>query len=950
MRPKFGALLILLQLALPFLVVAQWQPANNPVAPAGCSAAAGTCVRIGYFACLHADTCTATIGSNEMLAWYRQRTTVRPLQGVPTYWVEAQQAGFFASNVVEINATISRVFIGPNPSAPLIDYMLLPFGSVWDTGMYLLEQAKIPSITACSPAALLYQCGATAEAIKTQLGCKEKNTRRFNYAHGLTNPGEQSLQPWIGQLKLRKAERIAIVRTSTLFYIGVRNGLVSAASDNHMAIVYDQLVPDNLPSTAQKVFSDLVALPAEQQPDGLAIITQDCVPWIRAMKAAKYAPKSVAAILCSDGLLPFQTLGEDLNYIVGYAQWAAGLGGSDYTESADTQPWAMFPHIVNGTTVGEPSPLQFQALFQKLIGQPDAVPGYAEAGVLIAPNMLEAAMHIAKSVDPELVNAQLDVFYQTSYYGLITTNRFGQNSQKQLVVNQRDHRGILQIISPASSGTADFIYPMPTWDEREYSAHFFATAIERAVMALSLACVLFTAGLMAYIFARRKQQIFQAAGLPFYMLMGVGCIVAYLSVLTWPVENNSSTCHSRIWLFTLAFHMMVDPILASSYRIATIFSHQLSTRKITNSNLGWLVIGLAAPQIILNSLWQGIAPPQPMIITQDVLRPAYTSFTTCQFGDAGVAFAGITLAYCCLLLLSAVVLAYRIRNAYAMFNDAQPIAASIFLFALVAAVVLVVEITLNEPTVSAQKVLFGLRSIGVLICYQGSIGMLFLRRIFDAIVPTTMSTRRTGGPSVTTHVDEALPKLAPGARHFHVGSALHKIQLTEPFSEGFEVQLEKMKQADARQQAKGQPQQRSRLVSVKPAEPHRPVDMDPPNTSVLSSPNSPADQPSEVLFTQSPTMASIVLPSDPDSSRSVLRRFLLSRSGSGAAPSASEDDDSLPAVILPPPPREELLRLSPSDLVHLVEGFWQRFGVRRQSATGVRSEEAELPGSLSHSE
>jgi hypothetical protein len=97
------------------------------------------------------------------------------------------------------------------------------------------------------------------------------------------------------------------------------------------------------------------------------------------------------------------------------------------------------------------------------------------------------------------------------------------------VVNQRDLDGVLQIISPTSSATADLTYPMPAWDEREYAARMYATAIERAVIALSLACVLFTSGLMAYIFARRKQQIFQAAGLPFYMLMGVGCIVAYLS-------------------------------------------------------------------------------------------------------------------------------------------------------------------------------------------------------------------------------------------------------------------------------------------------------------------------------------------------------------------------------------------------------------------------------------
>jgi hypothetical protein len=711
---------------------------SNPVAPAGCSAAAGTCVRIGYFACRNPSTCTDVVAYNEMLAWYRARKT--QLLGVPTYWVEAQQTGFFVSTTSEINATIARVFIGKNSSAPLVDFVLLPFGSVWETGMYLLEKLKIPSVSGLSPSATLYQCGPTDAAIQKQLGCKEKNSRRYFYAHCPSNPGEQYLQPWIGQLKLKKAQTVAVVRTTTPFYTAIRNGIMLTASDNHISIVYDHQVPDNLPATIDQVIANLTALPDDQQPDGLAIITQDCTPWIQAMKAADYAPKSVASILCSDGVNPIANLGADLNYIVGSSQWAPGLSGNDYTENGDLQAWALFPHVLNGTLNGETSPLQFQAFFQKLIGKPDAVPGYTEAGALVAPTMLEAAMTLANSVDPEKVNAELDVFYQTSYFGLLTANRFGQNNQKQLVVNQRDLQGVLQIISPTSSATADLIYPMPRWSERIYSQQMYATSIERAVIALLIVCCVLTIGLMVYIWHHRALQIFQAAGVWLYMTMGCGCLVAFLSVLTWPVENNSATCGARIWLWTSSFFLVVNPILASSYRIACIFSNKLHAVKITNRMVGGMCVGLAVPQVILNCLWSGLAPLEPQVITADLYRPAVTSFTTCTLGDHGIAFVGITLAYCCLLLLSAVVLAYRIRNAYAMFNDAQPIAASTFLFALVAAVVLVVQIALNNSTVSAQKVLFGLRSVGLLLAFQSSIGMLFLRRILDSQHQT--STKR----------------------------------------------------------------------------------------------------------------------------------------------------------------------------------------------------------------
>ena len=725
-----SSLRIALVLSLLTATILSCLATSNPIPPPGCSAAQGTCVRIGYFSCYSTAgaECTEVVGYNEMLQWYINRTTT--ILGVPVYWIEAVEHTLLSVSAAEANATIASAWIGSNASVPLIDFAVLPTGNAWDTGMYLLEQAKIPSVSSLSPSTNLLVCGATDDVVATQLGCTQKNVRRYQYGYSLLNPGEQYLQPWIAQLAVHKAKSLAVVRTPNPFYASIRSGLLTAASDNKIDIVYDQLVPDNADATAAKVISDLRALADEQQPDGFAVITNNCIPWIQAMKAVNYAPNSVAAILCSDGALPLQTLGEDLNYIVGSSQWAPGLSGSDYTENADTQPWALFPHISNGSTVGDPSPLQFQALFQQLIGKPNAIPGYAEAAVLLAPNMLEAAMRLGGSVHPEDVQVQLRYFYQPSWYGALSVNRYGQNNQKQLVINQRDGAGILQITSPISSATADLIYPMPRWNERTYSRHLFATSIERAVLSLVIACCLFTLALMAYIYHHRFADIFHAAGIYLYMTMGFGCLTAYLGVITWSVENSLPMCQARIWLWTVAFLMVVAPILASSYRIATIYANtKYRAGEFTHARVGIICAGLAAPQIIVNCLWAGIAPLQERVFTADLLRPAQTSFTACSQSSAGMVFVGVTVIYCCLLLITAVVLAYRIRNAYAMFNDAQPIAGSIVLFALVASVTLVVEMTLNDPKVSAQKVLFGIRSIGVLLAYQGSIGMLFLRRI-----------------------------------------------------------------------------------------------------------------------------------------------------------------------------------------------------------------------------
>lgn len=64
-----------------------------------------------------------------------------------------------------------------------------------------------------------------------------------------------------------------------------------------------------------------------------------------------------------------------------------------------------------------------------------------------------------------------------------------------------------------------------------------------------------------------------------------------------------------------------------------------------------------------------------------------------------------------------------------MFNDARPIAMSMYIFTVTAAIILVIQIALNSPDVNSQKVLFGLRSIGVMAAYQSSLALLYFRRI-----------------------------------------------------------------------------------------------------------------------------------------------------------------------------------------------------------------------------
>jgi hypothetical protein len=288
--------------------------------------------------------------------------------------------------------------------------------------------------------------------------------------------------------------------------------------------------------------------------------------------------------------------------------------------------------------------------------------------------MLHGGIVSAGTTDPVAVNRALQLYFAPSFFGLLTTDRYGMNQQKEIALLQRDAERTLHAIYPSHAATMDFIYPMPAFDERIYVHTMFALPVERAFIALSVSCTLFTLALCAYLFHHRSKQIFQAAGVQFYMLMGAGCILAYLGVLTWTVENDVRSCGLRIWIWTLAFHAFVGPMVSCALRIARIYTQGLHSVRVSNTQVAGYCALLYTPQLIINLLWSTLYPLDSTVVVLDPIRPKY-NYTICAHGDSfGVVFFGtLTLVYSGLMLLTACFLAWRVRKAYAIFNDAKPI-------------------------------------------------------------------------------------------------------------------------------------------------------------------------------------------------------------------------------------------------------------------------------------
>jgi len=316
---------------------------------------------------------------------------------------------------------------------------------------------------------------------------------------------------------------------------------------------------------------------------------------------------------------------------------------------------------------------------------------------------------------------------------------------------------------------------MPRFDERTYRPALFSSAVERVVLGLVALCAACTAALALLLFAHRRAQTFQVAGLGFYMLVALGSLSACLSILTWGVENTAGSCGARVWVWSLSAHLFLAPLLAVAYRLARDASLKLyHDARVSRVRMVAGCCAIVAPQLLLNAMWTGLAPLRPVVVTEDPLRPAFTSFTSCGSDDAtaSTVFLALTLLYSGLLLLALCLLVQRARRAHrgGLLSDAGSIAAAVFLFVMTAAVVLVVQATLSHSDAESERVLFGLRSVGLLVAYQGSTVLLFLPRVLPLLsargrlwnrVP---SAKRRVSPAGTVEVQTVPPPLlAAGA-------------------------------------------------------------------------------------------------------------------------------------------------------------------------------------------
>jgi hypothetical protein len=223
--------------------------------------------------------------------------------------------------------------------------------------------------------------------------------------------------------------------------------------------------------------------------------------------------------------------------------------------------------------------------------------GYQEAAWTSAFVAIEAAVANTGSTNSQTLTAALNSMYEPSYFGLLNANEKGINIQKGMFLLQRGSSNELGIVTPTESANMDFIYPMPSWAERDYvppAAETYSAPVWLIVVnsIFAISNIAFCVFMMVFMCRHPKSPVVQAASIKFACLILFGSLVGSfggLPMVFTPTGENG-VCGIRLWLTALGGAWVIAPLLGRTWRLSRIFNNKRTTVPKFTSNMALVYI------------------------------------------------------------------------------------------------------------------------------------------------------------------------------------------------------------------------------------------------------------------------------------------------------------------------------------------------------------------------
>ena len=469
-----------------------------------------------------------------------------------------------------------------------------------------------------------------------------------------------------------------------------------------------------------------------------------CIELVRALKSISYMPHALFLSPCASDPTFSAELGEDGLYVLYTSRWDERVDGPKYRDSSETSLSLWSPSLSPSLTASEVFVNDF-VRNTSLSVSPTVV------NVMAMCVVVQKAVLRLSSLDFSPLSSLIQTLDDASPFGEIHFNGFGEQIhshgddgvivqyRKALSEREREKQEIekgeresmviststlyASLIHPIFSATSPFLYPSPTWKEREFKPEYFGTYHTILVLVVLANCLIFTLLLMGFWIKNRTATVVKASNYPLSVCTLFGAILIYGAVYSWWIEANSSACLMRVWLGTVGFTLFFASIVVKMGSLYDVFTRKNMTqsadkrdRKMLLSLSVFVVIDL-----IFNSIWTALDPVQYEEEVLDSDRLALNE-SGCSNGGWWLIASAIEKL---IVLFIGVFLAWKTRDIPTLFNDSKNVTGAVFVVLFVAAVVtpIVVSDTMKRED------LFLIRSLSIIFCAIFAISTLFLPRL-----------------------------------------------------------------------------------------------------------------------------------------------------------------------------------------------------------------------------
>jgi hypothetical protein len=221
----------------------------------------------------------------------------------------------------------------------------------------------------------------------------------------------------------------------------------------------------------------------------------------------------------------------------------------------------------------------------------------------------------------------------------------------------------------------------------------------------------------------------RAASIPFSIMLNVGCMIGWLSLITTAMDKGSIgaaawqfSCQAQIWLLSLSWALIFLALLAKTWRYGRIYSIPgLNTVKLSDEQLLKVTGILMSFEFLINLVWAVYDPLQPVFVKIQpvVFSPKCTAPTAWSFATAALVYKGLIGVYC-------LVCALQIRA----YNEGKSIIAAVGIMLLLAAVVFPYSQSLEDLVISHVVIAIGIIA-GMLAVINISFGNLVATYLFE---------------------------------------------------------------------------------------------------------------------------------------------------------------------------------------------------------------------------